>query len=45
MGGNPDIVEMPEDISGDVKKENAFALNDPAFLGVEGGGVILEVPN
>src|SRR5664280_1806183 len=45
MRGNPDIVEVLEYVFGDPVVENAFAFNDLVFLGVEGGGVILEVLN
>src|SRR6185437_12836940 len=43
MGRNSDIVEVLEDVFGDPVIENAFALNDLVLLGVEGGGVVLEM--
>ena len=41
--GNPDIVQVVEDVFGDAVVEHALAVDHLVLLGVEGGGVVLEV--
>ena len=43
MRRDADLVEMLEDVLGDAVVEHALAVDDLVLLGVEGGGVVLEV--
>ena len=43
MGRDADIVQVLEDVLGDPVVEHALAVDHLMLLGVEGGGIILEV--
>jgi hypothetical protein len=45
MRRHPDVVEVLEDILGDAVVEDALALNHLVLLGIERGGIVLEVLN
>jgi hypothetical protein len=43
VGGHADIAEQGEDMLGDAVVEHALAVDRALFLGVEGGGIVLEI--
>jgi hypothetical protein len=43
MGGHADLVQPLEDVFGNAVVEHALAFHHLVLLGVEGGGVVLEV--
>ena len=45
MGGDAEVIQPGENVLGNALVEHTLAFNHGFLLGVEGGGVILEVHN